>query len=65
MPKHSCCTNLRIQVTPASLQAHYNGIENCALLSYSADRSGNFLQTVRNNLSIPSSRVQKPKSWDR
>ena len=35
--------------------------ENCALLVYYAASSGNFLQTFRDNLSVPSSRVKKPK----
>jgi hypothetical protein len=33
--------------------------ENCALLVYYAASSGNFLQTFRDNLSVPSSVVEK------
>ena len=32
--------------------------ENCALLGHFAASSGNFLQTFRDNLSVPSSRVK-------
>jgi hypothetical protein len=31
--------------------------ENCALLSYYTASSGNFLKTILDNLSVPSSRV--------
>jgi hypothetical protein len=62
MPKHSCCTNLRTQVTPAPLQTKYNGIQNCAHLSYYDDRNDNSFPTVRDNLSVLSARVQKPKN---
>ena len=33
--------------------------ENCALLGYYAARSGNFLQTFRDILSVPSSEFKK------
>jgi hypothetical protein len=36
--------------------------ENCTLLSYFAASSGNFLPTFQDNLSVPSSRVENPKS---
>ena len=35
--------------------------ENCTLLVYYATSTGNFLQTFRDNLSVPSSGVMKPK----
>ena len=35
--------------------------KNCTLMGYYAPSSGNFLQTFRDNLSIPSSRVKNPK----
>jgi hypothetical protein len=45
--------------------------ETCALLGYSAASSGNPLPTFRDNVSVPSSSVKKPKkdeknieSWD-
>jgi hypothetical protein len=34
--------------------------ENCALLGYYAASSGNFLPTFRDNLSVPSSKVNNP-----
>jgi len=34
--------------------------ENCALLGYYAAISGNFLLTLRDNLSVPSSEVKNP-----
>jgi len=36
--------------------------ENCALLGYYAARSGNFLPTFRDNLSVPSSGFKNPKT---
>ena len=35
--------------------------ENCALLSYYTVSHGNFLPAFQDNLSVPSSRVKKPK----
>jgi hypothetical protein len=35
--------------------------ENCALLDFYAARIGNFLQTFRDNLSVPSSGFKNPK----
>ena len=37
------------------------GGDNCSLLGYYAASSGNFLATFRENLSVPSPRVKKPK----
>jgi len=40
--------------------------ENCALLGYYAERSGNFLPIIRDNLPIPSSGgILGPWRWDR
>jgi hypothetical protein len=36
--------------------------ENCALMGFYTANSGNSLQTFRNNLSIPSSRVKNQRS---
>ena len=36
-------------------------IENCALLGYFAESSGNFLPTFRDNLPFPSSGFKNPK----
>jgi hypothetical protein len=36
-------------------------VENCSLLGYYAAGSGNFLQTFRDNLSVPSSGLKNPK----
>jgi hypothetical protein len=35
--------------------------ESCAVLGYYEASSGNFLQTFRDNLSAPSSRIKNPK----
>jgi len=35
--------------------------ENCALVGYYAASDGNSLPTLRDNLSVPSSRVKNPK----
>jgi hypothetical protein len=35
--------------------------QNCGLLGYYAASSGNFLSTVRENLSVPSSRFKNPR----
>jgi len=37
--------------------------ENCALLCHYAASSGNSLPTFRDNLSVPSSRLENRRSW--
>jgi len=44
-----------------SLTSALDGSENYALLCYYAASSGNCLQTLRDSLSVPSSRVEYPK----
>ena len=40
-------------------------VENCALLGYNAASGGNVLPMFRDNLSVPSSVVKKPKDGSR
>jgi len=47
-------------VVASTLQLKYK-LENCALLAYYTASSGNFLPTFQNNLSVPSSSVNKQK----
>jgi len=42
----------------------YKVYEKCVVLGYYAARSsGNFLQTFRDNLSVPSSRAKSPNNY--
>jgi len=41
----------------------YRALENCALLGYNASNSGNFLQTLRDNLSVPSWGLKNQKKF--
>ena len=52
---------LFVQYCVQRMDRSFGMAENCALLNYYATSSGNFLQTFRDNLSVPSLRVTNPK----